>query len=554
MNERSKPTTGGSYHPHYGSLDDPNYTFSSLTARSSYHLHSFSTAKDAASTMSRANSSITDILTAIISSFSSNPSSTISTPILSTERLGATIVIVIKAVFAIVFLTLCSLYLSSHTNSWFTSDLSVTSTMSFPPEPPSLTVITPINTTDDDQSTPLSPGILPTSQQPTLTLSFASLQPTVTLFTPGYEVLPAVSYLPWDVVAEPFKAQNLSVSLSIVSEDSTSTPITLSSLAEYGIEVVWTVEDNEYVGESVLFTENRGVGVYDCTLTIRESSSSAAMKTAKDTHKRNPLAVWVLRNLDGSDEFDSHSSSLKSIPLEISYTFTMAVKYIRRELRSLSDIDRDNILTAMRKLYSNDTVSTSAKYMSMERFLYYHLQGAGTSDCDHWHDGAGIITHHAAITLAFEQALQTIDQTIALPYWEYTKDTLVYANGSYQDSSVFFDNWFGSASPTSEDHSLDPSSRFDNILTPNGTSYANEWEEERASNSASVNVRASLNPFVNPYGYMRTPWNMNTSPYFGRRNLTYNVQRYTELPTCDLMELCYESESMADVSIECVYV
>ncbi|CBJ34261.1 hypothetical protein Esi_1792_0001 [Ectocarpus siliculosus] len=49
-----------------------------------------------------------------------------------------------------------------------------------------------------------------------------------------------------------------------------------------------------------------------------------------------------------------------------------------------------------------------------------HLDGAGVSDCDHWHDDAGIMTHHVGYTMLFEQALQVVDPSVTIPYWEYT--------------------------------------------------------------------------------------------------------------------------------------
>lgn len=52
--------------------------------------------------------------------------------------------------------------------------------------------------------------------------------------------------------------------------------------------------------------------------------------------------------------------------------------------------------------------------------MQLHLDGAGIKDCDHWHDDAGIMTHHIGYTLEFEQALQVVDPSIAIPYWEYT--------------------------------------------------------------------------------------------------------------------------------------
>jgi hypothetical protein len=170
----------------------------------------------------------------------------------------------------------------------------------------------------------------------------------------------------------------------------------------------------------------------------------------------------------------------------------------------------------------------------MEKFLYYHLMGAGTTDCDHWHDGAGIVTHHAAITLALEQSLQAINPSLALPYWEYAYDSMTYDD--YTDSPFFYDDWFGKASPGTSDYSLN-TGRFANISMPDGTKYS--WDQS---------ATGSLNPFKNPYGYMRTPWNMNKSPYFGRHNLTYGYSSFGSMPTCNDMYDCYRSTTLSDVS------
>lgn len=56
----------------------------------------------------------------------------------------------------------------------------------------------------------------------------------------------------------------------------------------------------------------------------------------------------------------------------------------------------------------------------IDYFVQLHLDGAGIKDCDHWHDDAGIMTHHIGYTLEFEQALQVVDPSVAIPYWEYT--------------------------------------------------------------------------------------------------------------------------------------
>lgn len=72
---------------------------------------------------------------------------------------------------------------------------------------------------------------------------------------------------------------------------------------------------------------------------------------------------------------------------------------------------------------------TGKNMQGIDFFVQMHLDGAGVKDCDHWHDDAGIMTHHIGYTLQFEQALQVVDPSIAIPYWEYTIDGADTMNG-----------------------------------------------------------------------------------------------------------------------------
>ena len=57
------------------------------------------------------------------------------------------------------------------------------------------------------------------------------------------------------------------------------------------------------------------------------------------------------------------------------------------------------------------------------------------------------MTSHIAISLMFEQALQAINPSIALPYWDFTIEGTEYNWTNFRHSSVFADDWFGSAAP-----------------------------------------------------------------------------------------------------------
>ena len=59
-----------------------------------------------------------------------------------------------------------------------------------------------------------------------------------------------------------------------------------------------------------------------------------------------------------------------------------------------------------------------------------------------------------------------------------------------------------------------------------------------------IQKTGSLNPYVNAYGLMRSPWNNNPSPYIGRHNTTYGVAT-TTMPDCGVMSSCYGSKSLS---------
>ncbi len=308
---------------------------------------------------------------------------------------------------------------------------------------------------------------------------------------PNYGVINSIDSLPWDMVIEPYKNQIISVESFMISDKK----IDLTSYAVY-----WNINNEYYHGDKQTIMLNT-TGVYNGTVYI----------------------------------------SSKTIPHSIyTYDFQVAVKYVRREIRTLTDKDRETYFSALELLYSLSESEGQEKYGSKfhtaEYFSYKHLTGAGTTDCDHWHDGAGIITHHMAFTLEFEQSLQAINPTIANPYWEYGMDTYLY--DSWSESPIFDADWFGMSSPTNVQHKIDDGGRWDGLLVPDGDDYT-EW---------NIVETGSLNPYVNGFGHMRSPWNNNPFQEVGRHNKTYSMTQYDTMPTCSTLQSCFKSTSLADMN------
>ena len=321
---------------------------------------------------------------------------------------------------------------------------------------------------------------------------------SISLESPQYGVLKTIEDLPWDAVAEPYRNQIISISsFSIMDED--------VDVSQYN--VLWNLNTQQYSGSTATIMMN-DTGVYSCSV----------------------LLTPIQKN------------NRKLITEIYTYDFTLAVKYIRREIRSLTDEDREEYFSALEKLYEFDESTGQklygSKFHSAEYFSYKHLTGAGTTDCDHWHDGAAIITHHMAFTLEFEQSLQSINPAISNPYWEYGMDTYLYEEWS--DSPIFEDDWFGESSPINFAHKIKDGGRWEGIKVPDGSPYS-EW---------SIKETGSLNPYINAYGHMRSPWNNNPFQEIARHNETYSMTQYDTMPTCSTLQSCFKSTSMADIN-EC---
>ena len=310
---------------------------------------------------------------------------------------------------------------------------------------------------------------------------------------PTYGTIQTLNDLPWDAVAEPYKKQLFSVDSLTVSDKT-------MDLSNYIVS--WNIGSQYFYGNGQFIMLNN-TGAYDATVSISSKSSNT----------NTPVYT---------------------------YGFNLAVKYVRREIRSLTDEDRETFFSALELLYSlSETEGQKlygSKFHNAEYFSYKHLTGAGTTDCDHWHDGAGIITHHMAFTLEFEQSLQSINPAISNPYWEYGMDTYLYDHWS--DSPIFDADWFGMSSPANPEHKIDDGGRWNDLLVPDGDTYT-EW---------NIRDTGSLNPFVNGFGHMRSPWNNNPFQQLGRHNKTYSMTQYETMPDCSVLQSCFKSTSLADLN------
>ena len=122
--------------------------------------------------------------------------------------------------------------------------------------------------------------------------------------------------------------------------------------------------------------------------------------------------------------------------------------------------------------------------------------------------GNGFIAQHVKLSNMYEAAIQTVDRSVSLPYWDFTMEA---AQGTYiYESPIMSPKMFGS------------------MTAPEGLNirYGYRYENDKIDDYAIKDGRwAYITAHKNPdkfaaleagYGYMRSPWNMNPSKYITR--------------------------------------
>lgn len=219
-----------------------------------------------------------------------------------------------------------------------------------------------------------------------------------------------------------------------------------------------------------------------------------------------------------------------------SFVGKILVRYVRRELRGLDSTDRASFMRAAATLWNVETEmgqkTFGENFKDIEYLASLHNRLAADRECDHMHDGLGFMTMHSGLTYIFEKAIQSVDPSVAMPYWDWTVDVTsnAYLNKSNDELwswNVWGSEYFGNANNHAHTVTEGP---WAYTLLPK-----NYWNDTH-----------------NPYGFMRAPWNMNSLPYVTRFNYTGSQMKnfpVTDMgmPTCmDFWNLIQDSDSWFD--------
>ena len=121
--------------------------------------------------------------------------------------------------------------------------------------------------------------------------------------------------------------------------------------------------------------------------------------------------------------------------------------YVRKEIRSLSNVERLRIFRAMLVMKETSTGAGRQKYgkdfINYDDLVLKHFDASAAKPCDQAHLGSAFLVYHRALCLLFEKSLISVDNRIqGLPYWDYNIDSRRGADP--RRSIVWSDNWFGS--------------------------------------------------------------------------------------------------------------
>ena len=143
----------------------------------------------------------------------------------------------------------------------------------------------------------------------------------------------------------------------------------------------------------------------------------------------NTVGEYTFTVLESCSDISSSSRQL---------SMSVWVKYVRRELSTLNDIDREDFLDAFYTLWTVSTadgiIMYGDKYKSVNYFATLHNDGGGNPVCDEFHGGLGFLNNHMYLSAYLEQSLQLVNPKVALHYLEYTK---YFENSSYQKRKYF---------------------------------------------------------------------------------------------------------------------
>lgn len=201
-----------------------------------------------------------------------------------------------------------------------------------------------------------------------------------------------------------------------------------------------------------------------------------------------------------------------------------AAATVRKEIRSLTSAEIDNYFNALWTYKSTGRMDGVSYMKTYDEAVAQHALATCNSTVDQAHTYGAFLVWHGIFVREFEIALQSIDPSVTVPYWDWTIDSSVVTT----QSVIFTSSYFGASSSTSP--------------------Y--EVKDGRMVNWTVSSEPLKYVTWASPTGYLRSVDNANPSGYI-TRGIGLN-SAYTNTPTSTEVALCAIKTSF-DTFWSCVW-
>ena len=216
---------------------------------------------------------------------------------------------------------------------------------------------------------------------------------------------------------------------STLSMDTSTNSLVVSSVSnDYGVRDLSAMLAYPFLADALLIEPYRETTVALADPYAGCTYAWSFLKTADGTTAASGTSTdgSIILTLTATGEYTFNVvESCDAIDSSRALTVTVWTKYVRREISTLTEADRDEFLDAFHTLW---TVSTTQgillygpKYKSINFFATLHNDGGGNPVCDEFHGGLGFLNNHMYLSAYLEQSLQLINPRVSLHYLEYTK-------------------------------------------------------------------------------------------------------------------------------------
>ena len=198
-------------------------------------------------------------------------------------------------------------------------------------------------------------------------------------------------------------------------------------------------------------------------------------------------------------------------------------KRVRREIRTLTDADREAYLSALEVLHTVDDAEGRRRYgADFANGAYFAKLHNANKYC--YHNNLAFLTTHPAFTLQVENMLLRINASAPSVYWDFMADHQ-YGGRWYLDSPMYRPDWFGTLDNGAED----------------GYRIRGRFRDVKVARDLRTND--SEWTMHSPYGFVSNNAQMSDSVYLQRTNQFCGLSNTQGFPSCNRLVSCFANKT-----------